>query len=183
MGTDCNSEIDQLDTFEVLLGWFLLVGTFISNVPQYHAIISRKSSYGMSIGNQFIFQIQSWSNFAAAFLLERWKVDCCFNGAWYWTMCLNQTLVASQLMVNFISMLITFVLYLAYHSPNPDLDVDVKPRESYKFAMLMFNLTNIFVLVTTGVALALFFTTGMDSIYLDGMGMNMDREGFEILKF
>ena len=151
------------------LGWFLTVATAASNVPQFHAIISRKSSYGLSFINLWIYIIQSSSNLLGAVLLQQSVVVCCYE-SWGWLDCVNHGLVIEQLFVNWVCMEITFVLYIIYHAPNPILDKDAKPREKRWVSILLFLIGLTFIIVICVTAFLLYSSQGVNGPDLLYMG-------------
>jgi len=96
---------------------FLIVGIIVSYVPQYVAIIKRKSSEGLSVYMIAFSLLSSFLTTVNSGILKWPSVICC--GSLGFGHCMLNNLSTEQLITGLISLIIFFLIFLAYFPTQP----------------------------------------------------------------
>jgi uncharacterized protein with PQ loop repeat len=99
------------DTFSTTIGSIICVGIVATFIPQFHKIVSSKSSYGISHYFLFIGLISSATSFLNAVIFYYDVILACYDDS---NECMKDLLALLQIGIQFICMIIYYVLLLMY---------------------------------------------------------------------
>ncbi len=152
-----------------LSSYVLFIGTFLTYLPQIIVLFIRRTSFGLSLWNQVLFQFQSFCQMATVVLQQLAVFRCC--KVWKLSVCSEDLTVVNQQATNFLCIWIIYLEYVIFHkSKKHDSDSEKRP-ESFRKAFGLFLLSQFVCVVLAGIALAFVFLLGEDAeevkIYAD----------------
>ncbi|KAF9349641.1 hypothetical protein BGX34_001678 [Mortierella sp. NVP85] len=121
------------NSFNLALSIFILVGMFVSYLPQHFRIIHQGTSEGISPYFLLLGTVSASSTFLNIVILQ-WKVIMCCK-ALELGQCLESTLGIAQLGVQFVMFSLVFVLYLIYY-PAHKIDVERSQQHVRHYSFL-----------------------------------------------
>eukprot|EP01120_Amphizonella_sp_Union-15-10_P002721 TRINITY_DN13021_c0_g1_i1.p1 TRINITY_DN13021_c0_g1~~TRINITY_DN13021_c0_g1_i1.p1 ORF type:complete len:292 (-),score=1.63 TRINITY_DN13021_c0_g1_i1:99-974(-) len=163
------------NALQISLGAFLIVGTFISYVPQGISIFRNKSSEGVSFFSLALGFLSGFLSLLNLCMLDWFSsLTCCSQIQLSLGNCLVLNLSIMQLCVGPICFCTLYILFLVYFPKTVQPETIFKGRD-YLVALIVFMLLFVIFLVLVGVALLLYFIEGVSSkhmaLYADACGI------------
>jgi len=142
---------------DIYFGWFLIIGTFLSFLPQYIEIVYKKSSNGISWIWQFVGNINQFSQFMNGFILQFHNILCCTELGL--NVCSSGLLPIYQLFSQWIAFFPLYLFYLIYFDTKGD---KVKEKD-LKNASLVFYFLTFITLFCIALAIVFIITIGSNA--------------------
>jgi len=152
--SDCNQ---QQDVFGITVGVVLLVGTFISYVPQLVKVIWEKTTEGLSFEYMFLTLVYNWTVSLNAVLLQ-WDIIVCINQVGfgqYNVLLLSLDIILAQVVCNLPIYLVMFYYY--------KWEPTKEKRREWKIATICLAILFIMIICSSLTAFLLGFYFGMNS--------------------
>jgi len=143
---------DEPGLLTLLLGIFLIVGGLVSFIPQYHAIVSRKSSRGLSFVTLGLGLSSSAFSACNVGMLNWWRIQCCWQQPRGTLECAGNNLAFAQLFTGFLWNLIQFILFIHFCRPEGEHFRPTDAERTKKFATI--TLISIITVVSTVASVA-----------------------------
>jgi len=159
LSIDCAAP--NVDSSTIGLGTFLIIGTFLSFLPQYIEIVHSKSSKGISWIWQFVGNINQFTQFMNDFILQFNSIWCCKKLGFL--TCSPGLLPFYQLFVQWIAFFPIYIFYLVYF--DKEEGGPTKTRE-LKNATIFFYLLIFITIFCSCLASIFIVTVGSNSVIL-----------------
>ncbi|KAI9099547.1 hypothetical protein DFS34DRAFT_76467 [Phlyctochytrium arcticum] len=118
------------DAFKLVLGCFITTGLLVSYLPQYHKIIQKKNSQGLSLWFLFLGAVGMASTVGNILLLQYPSVLCCRSSAWTALICFENTFGITQLSLQTLCFMTIMLLFYIYY-PSDEKYLDPSDPSTY----------------------------------------------------
>jgi len=164
-------------TSAIVLAYVLIIGTFVSYVPQWIGIVRAKSSEGLSFVSLSLGLLSGLLTLSNAGILKWQSIICCrLPPKLSVAQCLENNLLIQQLSIGPVCLFIIYILFLVYFEHKPALGQTPKEKlKEYFWSLVCLAAALVISIFTCIIAYVLYygaFITGEEaSVYAQVLGI------------
>jgi len=161
----------DLGIYDYLLGWILIVGTFVSYVPQYIKIYQLRSHMGLSFSSFSFANLTSCGSLANYMAIEYSSTFFCCGAGVSFLNCSGAYLAWGQLVSIWICQHLIIVFFVLYYDHEFESDKESSPGANYRNVIVGCWIQGIVELLAAAVLIGIdiLFGTGSQTTYIYGV--------------